>query len=70
MPETPVNIHELAKWLDVEVATVYHYNQLGLPRFRAGKQLKYLISDVVKWLKKRTMGDNSEFDAMEFINGG
>lgn len=69
MTEKPVNIRELAEWLGVEVATVYHYNTLGLPRFRAGKQMKYLTSEVVKWLKQRTMGSNSEFDEMGFVNG-
>lgn len=69
MTEKPVTIRELAEWLDVPVGTMYHYNTLGCPRFRAGKQLKYLASDVVKWLKQRTMGDGVEFDETGFVNG-
>ena len=66
--ERPLTIKELAEWLGVKVATVYHYNQLGLPRFRAGKQMKYLTSEVVKWLMNRTMGGNLQsFDEKDFL---
>lgn len=48
----------LADLIDVPLRTVYEWNATGTgPRFiRAGKHVRYHVSDIESWLKARAQG--------------
>ena len=55
MIEKPVDVHQVAKYLDVkDVRTVYRYmNELGLPHHKAGNLTRFYLSEIKTWLQKQ-----------------
>ena len=58
MPKKLLSIEDLADYLNVEVTTVYRWNQLGTgPRYiKVGRYVRYRPEDVEVWLDARTVG--------------
>lgn len=54
---------ELATYLGVPIATLYvwRHRRLGPPSFKAGRHLRYRLSDVEQWISNRVenVHDNS-----------
>ncbi len=50
-----LTVKELARYLDVPVATLYawRHRQQGPPGFKAGRHLRYRLSDVDRWIAER-----------------
>ncbi|MGH8936986.1 MAG: helix-turn-helix transcriptional regulator [Acidimicrobiia bacterium] len=48
-----LSVQELARYLDVPVATIYawRYRGEGPPGFRVGRHLRFRQSDVEQWIK-------------------
>lgn len=51
--ERLIGVDELAEWLGVPKATIYWLNTTGKgpERHRIGKQVKYIPSEVMEWIK-------------------
>ena len=50
-----MTVRELAVYLDVPVATLYawRHRRQGPPGFKAGRHLRYRLSDVEMWITER-----------------
>jgi excisionase family DNA binding protein len=50
-----LTVKQLAMYLDVPVATLYawRHRRQGPPGFRAGRHLRYRLSDVERWIAER-----------------
>jgi excisionase family DNA binding protein len=50
-----LTVGELAGYLDVPVATLYawRHRRQGPPAFKAGRHLRYRLSDVERWITER-----------------
>ncbi len=50
-----MTVNELAMYLNVPVATLYawRHRQQGPPGFKAGRHVRYRLSDVERWITER-----------------
>ncbi len=50
-----LTVKQLAMYLDVPVATLYawRHRRQGPPGFKAGRHLRYRLSDVERWITER-----------------
>ncbi|MEQ9318505.1 MAG: helix-turn-helix domain-containing protein [Polyangiaceae bacterium] len=66
LPERPLTKKQLAAVLSVSDRTVDTLRTEGLPCFKVGSSPRFLLSEVIKWLRQR---DRSE-DGLRLIEGG
>ncbi len=50
----PLTTPELCEYLRASKSTIDQYNREGMPRFYVGKECRYIPSEVVDWLKRRS----------------
>lgn len=49
--ETLMTLKETAEFMKVSTQTVRMYMRLGMPYFQEGQVIRFLKSDVIKWVK-------------------
>ncbi len=57
MEEKLLTVHELAEHLSLPPSWIYHRTRTGkIPTIRAGKYCRFLLSQVMEWLKSQQQG--------------